>query len=106
MPGQGQKLRDGTGSIPDEHTHKISNEPGTLSMANAGPNSGGSQFFVNTVHNDFLDWWRDDLSPSQHPVFGKVTSGMDVVNKIGKMPTDPGDAPIKPVMMNSVVIKS
>ena len=57
MPGQGQKLRDGTGSIPDEHTHKISNEPGTLSMANAGPNSGGSQFFVNTVHNSFLDWF-------------------------------------------------
>ena len=92
---------------PDELIDKTSNEPGTLSMANTGqPNSGGSQFFVNTVHNDFLDWWRDDLSPSQHPVFGKVTSGMDVVNKIGKMPTDPGDAPIKPVMMNSVVIKS
>ena len=54
-------------------------------MANTGqPNSGGSQFFVNTVHNDFLDHWRDDLSPSQHPVFGKVTSGMDVVMKIGK----------------------
>ena len=95
------------GNIPDELVDKTSNEPGTLSMANTGrPNSGGSQFFVNTVHNDFLDWWRSDLSPSQHPVFGKVTSGMDVVNKIGKMPTDPGDAPIKPVMMNSVVIKS
>ena len=36
------------------------------------PNTGGSQFFINTVHNDFLDWWRDDLSESQHPVFGKV----------------------------------
>mmetsp|Transcript_7944 Transcript_7944/g.36079 ORF Transcript_7944/g.36079 Transcript_7944/m.36079 type:complete len:236 (-) Transcript_7944:232-939(-) len=99
--------RDAGGNIPDELIDKTSNEPGTLSMANTGqPNSGGSQFFVNTVHNDFLDWWRSDLSPSQHPVFGKVTSGMDVVNKIGKMPTDPGDAPIKPVMMNSVVIKS
>ena len=99
--------RDAGGNIPDELIDKTSNEPGTLSMANTGqPNSGGSQFFVNTVHNDFLDWWRDDLSPSQHPVFGKVTSGMDVVNKIGKMPTDPGDAPIKPVMMNSVVVKS
>jgi cyclophilin family peptidyl-prolyl cis-trans isomerase len=42
-------------------------------MANTGaPNSGGSQFFINTVHNDFLDWWRSDLSESQHPVFGKV----------------------------------
>ena len=65
-----------TGNIPDELVDKTSNEPGTLSMANTGqPNSGGSQFFVNTVHNDFLDWWRSDLSPSQHPVFGKVVSG-------------------------------
>ena len=65
-----------TGNIPDELVDKTSNEPGTLSMANTGqPNSGGSQFFVNTVHNDFLDWWRSDLSPSKHPVFGKVVSG-------------------------------
>merc|ERR1711976_391403 len=47
----------GGGCIKDELTAKISNEPGTLSMANAGPNTGGSQFFMNTVHNDFLDWW-------------------------------------------------
>ena len=68
--------RDAGGNIPDELIDKTSNEPGTLSMANTGqPNSGGSQFFVNTVHNDFLDWWRSDLSPSQHPVFGKVVSG-------------------------------
>ena len=74
-------------------------------MANTGqPNSGGSQFFINTVHNDFLDWWRDDLSPSQHPVFGKVISGMDVVNKIGKTRCDHNDNPIKPVMMNSITI--
>ena len=97
--------RDEGGNIPDELIDKTSNEPGTLSMANTGqPNSGGSQFFINTVHNDFLDWWRDDLSPSQHPVFGKVTSGMDVVNKIGKMRCDPNDNPIKPVMMNSITI--
>ena len=97
--------RDAGGNIPDELIDKTSNEPGTLSMANTGqPNSGGSQFFINTVHNDFLDWWRDDLSPSQHPVFGKVTSGMDVVNKIGKMRCDPNDNPIKPVMMNSITI--
>ena len=42
-------------------------------MANTGaPNSGGSQFFINTVHNSFLDWF-DKSTPSQHPVFGKVT---------------------------------
>ena len=97
--------RDAEGNIPDELIDKTSNEPGTLSMANTGqPNSGGSQFFINTVHNDFLDWWRDDLSPSQHPVFGKVTSCMDVVNKIGKTRCDHNDNPIKPVMMNSITI--
>lgn len=93
------------GCIPDEFTHRISNEPGTLSMANTGePNSGGSQFFVNTVHNDFLDWWRSDLSESQHPVFGKVVEGMDVVNKIGKVPVDRNDNPVKPVKMISVTV--
>ena len=63
-----------TGRIPDEFVEQISNQPGTLSMANTGfPNTGGSQFFINTNDNDFLDWWRSDLSPSKHPVFGKVT---------------------------------
>ena len=66
--------RCGTGDpgykIADEHLPdaKFSNEPGTLSMANAGPNSGGSQFFINTVHNSFLDWWNTQ-TPSAHPVF-------------------------------------
>ena len=94
-----------TGNIPDELVDKTSNEPGTLSMANTGqPNSGGSQFFVNTVHNDFLDFWRSDLSESQHPVFGKVKSGMDIVMKIGKTPTDQGDAPKTPVKMIKVSV--
>ena len=89
----------------DENISRDSNEPGTLSMANTGrPNTGGSQFFVNTVHNDFLDWF-DPGTPSQHPVFGKVTAGMDVVNKIGKTKTDRGDNPVTPVKMNSVTIK-
>ena len=95
------------GSMPDEFPNcpRISNEPGTLSMANTGaPNSGGSQFFVNTVHNDFLDFWRSDLSESQHPVFGKVKSGMDIVMKIGKTPTDQGDAPKTPVKMIKVSV--
>ena len=43
--------------IADEHTVKISNTPGTLSMANAGPNTGGSQFFINANHNTYLDWF-------------------------------------------------
>lgn len=72
------------GNIQDEFLPdaKFSNEPGTLSMANTGrPNSGGSQFFVNTVHNAFLDWF-DGQTPSKHPVFGKVSEGMDVVKTI------------------------
>ncbi|MCB9507764.1 MAG: peptidylprolyl isomerase [Myxococcales bacterium] len=72
------------GTIADEFlpTAKFSNEPGTLSMANTGrPNSGGSQFFINTVHNSFLDWF-DNSTPSKHPVFGRVNGGMDVVKKI------------------------
>lgn len=93
------------GNIPDELVDKTSNEPGTLSMANTGsPNTGGSQFFVNTVHNDFLDHWRNDLSPSQHPVFGKVVSGMDVVMKIGKTKCDHNDNPVTPVMMKTITI--
>jgi len=99
--GTGQSPK---GSIKDEHlaTAKLSNEPGTLSMANAGPNSGSSQFFINTVHNAFLDWFSP--GPSKHPVFGKVTAGMDVVNKIGKTPTSSGDRPTTPVKMIKVTV--
>jgi cyclophilin family peptidyl-prolyl cis-trans isomerase len=95
------------GTIKDEHPaeFKISNEPGTLSMANTGaPNSGGSQFFINTVHNKFLDWF-DKSTPSQHPVFGKVISGLDIVKKIEKTPTSkPGDRPNTPVMVKKITI--
>ncbi len=90
------------GNIPDELTAKFSNEPGTLSMANTGqPNSGGSQFFLNTKHNNFLDWF-DSSSPSKHPVFGRVTEGMDIVRKIETIPTDRQDRPKKPQQIISV----
>jgi cyclophilin family peptidyl-prolyl cis-trans isomerase len=103
--------RCGTGSSPlgnvqDEHppAHKISNQPGTLSMANTGrPNSGGAQFFINTVNNDRLDWFTP--GQSKHPVFGMVTSGMDVVKKIETTPTAAGDRPKTPVKMNKVTIQ-
>ncbi|MFO8071134.1 MAG: peptidylprolyl isomerase [Polyangia bacterium] len=91
------------GTIEDEHPeqHKISNEPGTLSMANTGrPNSGGSQFFINTAHNDYLDWFTP--GPSKHPVFGRIVSGSDVIEKIESTPTDGNDRPIEPVRMISV----
>jgi cyclophilin family peptidyl-prolyl cis-trans isomerase len=99
--GTGQSPK---GSIKDEHLPdaKISNEPGTLSMANAGPSSGSSQFFINTVHNSFLDWFSP--GPSKHPVFGKVIDGMDVVTKISKTPTK-SDRPTTPVQMIKVTVK-
>ena len=93
------------GTIADEHPEdaKISNQPGTLSMANTGrPNSGGSQFFINTIDNARLDWFTP--GPSRHPVFGQVTEGMDVVTQIEKTPTDPGDRPITPVQVIKITI--
>lgn len=92
-----------SGEIKDEFTARISNEPMTLSMANTGrPNSGGSQFFINTIHNDFLDWWTP--GQSRHPVFGKVISGQDVVKKIETTPTDGDDRPRTPVKMIKVTV--
>lgn len=101
----GQDLaRNREGCIQDELTQKISNEPGTLSMANTGqPNTGGSQFFINVAHNAFLDWF-DKSTPSQHPVFGKVTEGMDIVTKISKVPTV-NDNPKQPIMMKSLTVQ-
>lgn len=75
--------------IPDEFTKNNRNDRGTLSMANAGPNTGGSQFFINLVNNNYLD--------RMHPVFGKVVDGMDVVDAIGKVKTDRQDRPKKEV---------
>merc|ERR1712060_570262 len=96
--------RKGGGNIPDELTAKISNAPGTLSMANTGrPNSGGSQFFINVSNNDFLDWFNNS-TPSQHPVFGKIIEGYEIVEKITKTPTDQRDCPRTPVMMQSVTV--
>ncbi len=105
-----QSPRAGTGGPPhgtiqDEHPEdaKMSNEPGTLSMANTGqPNSGGSQFFLNTVHNSYLDWFS--AGPSKHPVFGKVTEGMDIVKAIETAPKGPGDRPNPPIQMIKVTI--
>jgi cyclophilin family peptidyl-prolyl cis-trans isomerase len=93
------------GTIKDEHpaNAKLSNEAGTLSMANTGaPNSGSCQFFLNTVHNAYLDWFSPGAS--KHPVFGKVVSGMDIVHKIEKTPTDRNDRPKTPVKMVRVTV--
>ena len=96
--------RDGGGNIPDELVGELSNEVGTISMANTGaPNSGGSQFFLNTKHNAFLDYF-DNSTPSKHPVFGKVVDGMDVVTAIEGVPTDGRDKPIDAVRVESITI--
>jgi peptidylprolyl isomerase len=82
--------RGGPGyAIKDEFSPGNRNDRGTISMANAGPNTGGSQFFINLVNNNFLD--------GKHPVFGRVVEGMGVVDKIGKTQTGPGDRPVREV---------
>lgn len=82
--------------IPDEFTSRNRNDRGTISMANSGPNTGGSQFFINLVNNNGLD--------TKHPVFGKVIEGMDVVDAIGKTPTGPGNRPVKNVTIIRAVM--
>jgi peptidylprolyl isomerase len=78
-------------NIQDEFTHAggNKNDRGTISMANSGPNTGSSQFFINLVDNNFLD--------DKHPVFGKVVEGMDVVDKIAAVEKDGSDRPIEEV---------
>ena len=77
--------------IKDEFTKMAldKNNRGTIAMANAGPNTGGSQFFINLVNNNFLD--------GKHPVFGKVVEGMDVVDTIAKVDVDSDDRPLENV---------
>ncbi len=82
--------------IEDEFTEDNRNDRGTISMANSGPNTGGSQFFINLVGNNFLD--------DKHPVFGKVIEGMDVVDEIAKVQTGPGDKPVKDVVIEKASV--
>ena len=81
----------GSENIQDEFTHAggNKNDKGTISMANSGPNTGSSQFFINLNNNNFLD--------TKHPAFGKVIDGEEVVEKIAKVQTDANDRPLKEV---------
>lgn len=85
-------------TIPDEFDTLTSNVQMAISMANAGPNTGGSQFFINLVNNLFLD--------PNYPVFGIVISNFSVVQSIGLVPVDANDRPLTDVVMDSVRITS
>jgi peptidyl-prolyl cis-trans isomerase A (cyclophilin A) len=99
----GDPLGQGTGGpgykFADEFSPKRRHaKAGVLSMANSGPNSNGGQVCITLVATPWLD--------DKHSVFGEVTEGMDVVNKIGKTATSkPGDRPLKPITIESVTIE-
>ena len=96
--------RGGPGyAIEDEFVSGLSNVRGTISMANSGPNTGGSQFFINFGNNTNLDFDKEPLS-SKHPVFGNVVGGIDVVDAIIKVETGAGDIPVTPVEILNVAI--
>ncbi len=93
---------NGTGgpgyTIPDEfHAELTHGSEGVLSMANSGPNSGGSQFFVTLAPTAWLD--------GKHAVFGKVVEGMETIRTIGGTATGSGDRPLEPVVMEQVRIE-
>ncbi|MGJ4747073.1 peptidylprolyl isomerase [Leptospira sp. SA-E8] len=96
----GCPLGTGTGGpgykIQDEFHPELKNKKYTISMANAGPNTGGSQFFINVRDNLYLD--------NRHAVFGHVSEGEDIVQSISETPTAPGDRPLQPVVIEKIEI--
>lgn len=94
------QARWGTGgpgySFEDEIRSSNHNMSGTISMANSGPNTNGSQFFINVADNTFLD--------TKHTVFGRVIAGMEVVLAISETQTGESDRPIEPIVINTITV--
>jgi len=97
----GDPTGTGTGGpgykIADEFTKNNSNKKGTIAMANSGPNTGGSQFFINVFDNTFLD--------NKHPVFGKVISGYEIAESISNVERDGSDKPLDEVVIIKAFVK-
>jgi cyclophilin family peptidyl-prolyl cis-trans isomerase len=81
----------------DEVSPTALNNTGMVAMANSGPNTNGSQFFINAADNNFLD--------GKYTVFAKVTAGLDVAMAINNTPTDSSDRPLTPVVIKSITLK-
>jgi peptidyl-prolyl cis-trans isomerase A (cyclophilin A) len=92
MGGPGYKFADETKGSP----HKF-DKPGKLAMANSGPNTNGSQFFVTVAATSWLT--------GNHTIFGEVVEGQEIANKIANLPRDRQDKPLKPVVLNAVSIE-
>ncbi len=97
----GDPTGTGTGGpgyeIPDEFAPGLAHtQKGTFSMANSGPNTGGSQFFITLAATPWLD--------GKHAIFGRVTTGLDIVEEIGGVDTNPGDRPREDVVMEKVTV--
>jgi cyclophilin family peptidyl-prolyl cis-trans isomerase len=96
-----QMARWGTGGpgyqFADEIAEGNRNAPGTIAMANAGPDTNGSQFFINAADNSFLD--------TKHTVFGRIAAGADVAVAINGVETGESDRPLEPVVIESITLE-